>query len=386
MELVPEAPEGLRRVIRFAVAFVLISLPALAEPWPVRLGERRGVLHEYAQPIAGWFGRTVMSRDTGNVFDDPQAVAALLEQAGISADDLRFEQRSAHIVGVRGPRDGEQSDGFRYAVFASAQPLDDGSARLHRTWFRFRSTDQSKGLAVVMPGMLGTPYQFVDVLESALLADGWAVLRMLVPPSRSTERLEVQIDIDAPNSSVAALAAELDERSAECAFAVDAGVSWVHKQLPSLDRKPIVVIGMSGTGMMLPAVLVGNPDVFDAAVVIGSGANAFRILRETSYVDMLDAVRVSWEPRKPSSTELDALDELYLGYASLDAARLAPTIKDTPMLLIHGSSDRAVPAETGDLLWEKLERPERWTTPVGHELLFVRTLLRVPRLVDWLNE
>lgn len=371
-------------MIRLLLLVLAVASTSAAQTWPDRLGDDGGVLYEYPAPIAGWFGRTLRPGSSGILRPDAAAIVELAKRSGLTIDDIAYESRSAHIVAVRQSREGEQPDGFRYAVFASAQPTDDG-ARLHRTWFRFKAPNQARGLAVVMPGMLGTPHEFIDRFERGLFANGWAVLRMLVPPSRATEYLRATVDTSQPDAALRSLAAELDQRSAECAFAVEAGIAWVESIDAAFADRPRAVIGMSGTGMMLPAVLARNEGDFAAAIIIASGANAFKILRETSYADLLDSVRVDWRPSLPTHARLAELDAIYLEHASLDAFSLAPMIADVPMLLIHGSSDKAVPAATGDLLWERLGRPERWTTPVGHELLFVRTLLQLQKIVDWLD-
>ncbi len=373
-------------MIRCLLLLIVFASPAVAQTWPQRLADPPGLLHEYDHPIADWFGITISQRTTGWIRDDVAAVTTLAASRGIETDTLEYEQRSAHIAAVREPRDGEEPDGFRYSVFVSVEPRAEGVARLHRTWFRFRSPDEPRGLAVLMPGMLGTPHQFIDRFERALLAEGWGVLRMLVPPSRSTEHLPVPIDPGAAEEPIRTIAVELDQRTAECAYAVEAGLAWAEAIEPELVGAPRTIVGMSGTGMMLPAVLARNEDAFRAAVVIGSGANAFKILRESDYADLLDAVRVTWTDGEPSDEELAKLDELYLRFAALDAHTLAPMVGKVPVLVIHGSADRAVPAEAGDLLWERLGKPERWATPVGHELLFVRTLLQIPQVIAWLND
>ncbi len=373
-------------MIRILPLLLALAMPALGQAWPERVGEPKALLHEFDMPVADWFGITLSDRMGGEVFVNRDAFDAFAESRAIDAESLRFEARSAHIAGVRQPRDGERADGFRYAVTHSAAPGDDGELRLHRTWFRYRSPAEPRGTAVLMPGMLGTPHQFIDAFENALHAGGWAVVRMLVPPSRATEHLPLAIDLTEPEAPIAQLAAELDDRTAECAYAVEAALAWTDSLNTELAGAPRVLIGMSGTGMMLPAVLAWNEGAFGAAVVIGSGANAFRILRETGYADLLDAVRVTWAPAAPTRDRLAELDAVYLERAELDAYALAPSVNGIPVLLIHGSADRAVPAETGDLLWERLGQPERWTSPVGHELLFLRTLLQIPTIVEWLTE
>mgnify|MGYP005725101679 CR=1 FL=1 len=54
--------------------------------------------------------------------------------------------------------------------------------------------------------------------------------------------------------------------------------------------------------------------------------------------------------------------------------------------MVHGSTDTAVPADTGELLWERLGKGERWVMPVGHELVFAALPVRMVAILDWLEE
>lgn len=54
-------------------------------------------------------------------------------------------------------------------------------------------------------------------------------------------------------------------------------------------------------------------------------------------------------------------------------------------LMIQGSADAAVPADTGELLWSRLGNAERWVMPVGHELVFAALPVRLVALLDWLE-
>lgn len=372
-------------MIRFALVLIAFASAAVGQDWPARVGGITGHVHEFEQPVVGWFGMTIADNRPAGIFDDPRAMLAFAEEAGIDADSLEYERRSAHVAIVRRAREGESADGFRYVVVRSASPLEGGRARLHRTWFRFRAPDEPRGVVVLMPGMLGTPGQFLDRFETTLHREGWAVLRMLVPPSRTTEHRSVVIDSEDPEATLRDVAAELDERTAECAYAVEAALGWARSIQPEVRDLPSVLIGMSGTGMMLPAVLARNENAFVAAVAIGTGANAFKILRESSYGEVLDSIRVSWHSEEPDRDTINAIDELYLDYARLDAFALAPLIADTPTLVIMGAGDHAVPTQTGELLWRRLGEPERWLLPVGHELLFGLATLRMNEIVHWLG-
>ncbi|MEL6797774.1 MAG: hypothetical protein AAFO89_13255, partial [Planctomycetota bacterium] len=253
-------------MIRFFI-FIVFVLPmiAAAQDWPARAGDTTGYLHEY-KGVGGWVGRTIVGRATGEIWSDAEAVAALAERAGIDVSTVTYEHRSAHIAGVFGFEDTDEPSAFRYAVFISAEPRPGGSHRLHRTWFRFGSTEDGRGVAVIMPGMLGTPHPIIDRLEQTLQREGWATLRMLVPPSRTTEHLPVVIDVDDAGETIRQLVAELDQRTAECAYAVEAALGWVDSMDPALSDQPSVIIGMSGTGMMLPAVVARNEGEFAAGV------------------------------------------------------------------------------------------------------------------------
>ncbi|MEO1582956.1 MAG: hypothetical protein AAFR96_00085 [Planctomycetota bacterium] len=361
-----------------------MSAFAAAEPWPERLGTEsgeRGVIYEYLA-ASSWFGRTLQAGADGSVSADADAIEMLAASLGVTPGSLTYESHSAHVVSVVPAKPGDAGDGYRYRVFASAEPC----GRLHRTWFRVsHGIGDAAGIAVLMPGMLGTPHRYVEALERSLHVRGWTVARMLVPPSRSTERYSVAINPAGDPSSIASLAAELDTRTAECAFAVDAMVSALERSNPDIVGTRRVVIGISGTGMMLPAVLALRPERFDAAAVIGGGANAFAILRDSSYARMLDSVRVTWLGDPPDATQTRALDRAYLDAAKLDAAVISTPRMGDRVLLVHASRDRAVPASSGDLLWSALGQPERWSTSVGHELLFVRAMLQIPELLDWLE-
>ena len=45
--------------------------------------------------------------------------------------------------------------------------------------------------------------------------------------------------------------------------------------------------------------------------------------------------------------------------------------------------DSTVPAECGRLLWERMDRPERYTYTLGHRLLFWTLGNQAKRIADW---
>lgn len=94
------------------------------------------------------------------------------------------------------------------------------------------------------------------------------------------------------------------------------------------------------------------------------------------------------EPR-PTRAQVDRLLAAYRTQAPLDSANVAPLLgpagANVPSLLIVGTTDRAVPAATGEELWQLLGKPERWSIAGGHEWLFLTLPGRLPKLADWLD-
>lgn len=93
--------------------------------------------------------------------------------------------------------------------------------------------------------------------------------------------------------------------------------------------------------------------------------------------------------RSPTPAQLNTLFTAYRRRAPLDSANLVPLLgpagANVPSLLIVGTTDRAVPAATGEELWQLLGKPERWSISGGHEWLFLTLPSRLPKLADWLD-
>jgi predicted esterase len=167
-------------------------------------------------------------------------------------------------------------------------------------------------------------------------------------------------------------------------------LQYVRDEFGQIDNHPTALIGMSGGAMVLPVVYTLNPDSYDAAVLIAGGANSMLINATTNYDKMIDAVRFDFDPSTPEIDGslgrelLETLEERYLENTKLDAAHTAKEMTGIPILQLHASKDKAVPSRSGDLLHEALGQPERWTYPVGHELIFAALPIQVPKIHKWL--
>lgn len=272
--------------------------------------------------------------------------------------------------------------------------------RMQRSWLAFYdpavpgnvapAERPSRGLAVVLPGMFGTPGPAVEQAVHSLRAAGWSVLRLLAHPSRFTERADFVIAADADlDAWGGVIAGVLGGRAAECAFAVEETIGLLVKERPGLVDAPRLAFGLSGGAMVLPTVVARNPGAYQGAVLIAGGADFLGVVLDSSYTEWIDAVRVRW-PAGLSEERLRGLKRglvrAYRARAPLDSLYTAESLRGKPLLMLHAAEDRAVPAELGEELWQRLGRPERWVYNTGHELLFMTLPWEMPRVMGWVNQ
>lgn len=376
--------------------------------WPARWGsdpKNRGViidLDPMSKLRAVHYARHHQGRSTPGDYQDAATLAAAL---GVDRGFKFKVEGPGSFVFVEPfsndqPRDDPPDLAFKYVSARQTTP-DDASPdaqldhiELERTWFTFRNPrpdKQTLGTIVLLPGMFGTPEPIVDAAERYWHNKGYAVLRMLAHPSRFTQHLLLTYFEGRTDAIAQRVADTADQRIAETAYAVAAALDHSFAQHRSLAEHPVVLLGMSGGAMALPSVYAHDPDRYDAAVLIAGGANFLRIMVESNYRDWIDAILVDFDPLsdglgKPPPGVIDALAQRYLELANLDAYHTAPQMQGTPVLILHATNDRAVPASTGDLLYERLGRPERWTYPMGHELIFAALPTQIPKIDTWLSE
>jgi predicted esterase len=279
--------------------------------------------------------------------------------------------------------------------FTSGREGAGGDVRMERTWFAVYAPrtggggNEGRGVVVLVPGLFGTPRSVVDGMVAALTRRGWTVLRMMAHPSRFTERREFTVrsgDAAEVERAGRELAEELTDRAAECAYAVHAAVLYLRQHKPELIRGPRVYMGFSAGAMVAPTVIALRPEDWSGAVLVGGGVDYLRTALESSYTGWVRAVSVRFEGSAATPAARQALEEAYARHARLDSARLAPLLKGMPVLLIDAAGDTAVPSALATRLWELAGRPERWTSPGGHEWLFMFLPSRFERLLEWLEE
>lgn len=294
---------------------------------------------------------------------------------------------------------------------------------IQRTWAALyehasKSDENGHGLVVVAPGLFGVPEPVIGSIVQAIRNDGWNVLRVLAPPSRFTERAEIEmisVSVTTPESSdeddtpidqemsfqleynYERFAEMSGDRVAEYAYACEALTSWVRDNRPDLAPGPGPLISMSAGAISTPAILTRAPDLYTGTLMIAGGGDLLSVTAKSNYTDLVDAIRLDWSITLPDGADTGSLsndavptivDEIaprYLEHAPLDPINLAAGLKDRPIVMLQGSQDKAVPSEHGDQLWEALGAPERWLTPLDHGPLFVGLFLWTPRMLTWLE-
>lgn len=261
---------------------------------------------------------------------------------------------------------------------------------LQRTWFALYDPGKgpARGIAVVMPGIFGTPEAVFDQVVRHFQSRGWVVLRMMAQPSGYTERLDVDIHPgpEAERNAATLLARAFDDRAAECAYAVEAALAWAEEKRPEVRGGHRVILGGSGGAMSLPPVAARLPGTFDAAVLIAGGADFASIAATSNYEDWIDSVHIRWSGQVGTPQQIRSLSDAYLEESLLDAYHTAPALKGTRLLVLQASRDKAVPATQQELLWQRLGEPERRLLSMGHETLFVSLPLRMSGIMDWLDD
>ena len=381
--------------------------------WPKRWGDEalgtKGALIELDGPVPAWVGRRYGPNHHGRPAPrDLEQVARLAAGRTTEAGyRFRLEGPGGLVFGPideviqtaeRETRELAIDDDRPLRVFVSGRPVDVVGSGEHleieRTWMtEHRADGAPRGVVALVPGLYGAPRALFDAFADRLADDGWLVLRILAPSSRFMETHELQLGGDDLDGSVTTAASWFDERFAEVAYAVEAGLDEIERRDPSLRSKPRVLVGMSGGAISAPAVAArmietGRP--LQAAVLVAGGVDALGIAGTSSYTGWIDAVRFRWSDWEdgdvlPPSELLDEARGGYAEAASLDPGSLLWAFDGVETLVLQATRDEAVPVASGQALWEGLGKPERWTTWSGHLELFLRLWLSADGLVRWID-
>lgn len=239
-----------------------------------------------------------------------------------------------------------------------------------------------RGVAIHLVSLGNTDYERAALDE--LRDRGWAILRFL--PDPFTLRV-LAVDREAPDDPdrmqvVAAddLARQVDDQHAALAEAVSAMLAYLDDARPEAASDRIAVVGFSLGALAGPAVAHRLEDEVDALVLVGGGADVSTILIKGSLTRFDRAVR--GDVRRT----LLELPPKYRRATRLDGYNIGPLIRRIPTLMLQASFDAVIPGSTGDLLYERLGRPERWSYPLGHFGLFWWLPNEAKEMADWIEQ
>ena len=236
-----------------------------------------------------------------------------------------------------------------------------------------------KGLAYILCGLGGMQHSS-KILGRELLQDGWAVVYLYTVLNVPEYKMEVQLAGNNPAESAIEI---FESKYCQVITATKAIRKRMETQLPDLARAPLVLVGISAGALNTPALYTELQGEVDAVVLVAGGANLLEITQ--------DGVFTNWKftdnnGKRFSKDSLEAMNELYLATPSRDPYFLAQELPHDATLIIHAKWDEVVPAENGDLLWERAGKPERWIYPSGHLGLFMTFGSHAPAIADWINQ
>jgi hypothetical protein len=278
---------------------------------------------------------------------------------------------------------------------AAAADFDHGDHGdpVDRHWgvrMRYRPADagvEPRGVLVHLHGLGG--HDLERSVQGPLRKQGWGILECIYPLA-NWSRLSADV---ADPASVDALGADLatiiDNRFAELAFAAEAGLEALAAAGdPAAAAGPVLIASFSAGGNAAPAVTARLGDRVRGLAIVVAGADLMRISVTSGLGDTgFDARRHgrTVDRRRLTDDELAALSAAYLERVRLDGAKVAPRLRELPVLMMLGRFDAVVPVATGRALRAGLGGPETWWVLGGHVGGYVSLLWNGPRIGRWLG-
>lgn len=358
------------------------------DEWPERLTAGLG---QFAASVP-----SILSREHADSAGEPRR--------GDGDDDaLRIRRAEPHGLGIvlevatGTPAETQPSSSPAEFVFVSYPPLQPESVNVgvevarHPMEITFADVERgvrwelyepkvklARGLVVHLGGN--------KYVRRALLADGWVVLTSSGTGryfERRSNPQTFEIKSDADVAIVGArIAAAVDDELADWPYSLEAVLSYLAIHRPEIPQQPAVVMGFSIGAIGLPAVAARMPKRFAAAVIVAGGADLLKISQTSRKAN--PGIELRWTPPAREENLFAKLDAAYLSNAKLDPYSAAATLGDMPVLMFHASFDQVVTAKAGNLLWNRLGKPERRVFPVGHgHMLRVAMRMQAGQIAKW---
>ena len=239
------------------------------------------------------------------------------------------------------------------------------------------------GTIIYMAGLGSATYE--QSLIEELGRRGWWLLKIATPRVWWYEAKPWYIGSRADVPRIAEqLAAVMDDLVAEPAYAAEAALAYLEEHRPEVPMSPLVMMGCSAGALAALPVVARMPERFDAAVLVGGGANLLEISQKSDLTD--GGIHLAWPDDQPRGPWREQLFREYLRFSKLDPYHTAAYLRDKPTLLMQANLDMTVPAHNGWLLWDRLGRPDRYEHVGEHRTLFLTLGGQSNRIADWLAE
>lgn len=231
-------------------------------------------------------------------------------------------------------------------------------------WAREGSRDrrESRGVCVVVPGLLGTHSS--GALVKGLIDDRWTVA-VVWPPlvDRAKESMRESDGRSAAERGVA-LARAVDALIENAARVAQSALISLQTRRPHLQGKPVLIVGES-MGAMAGIGMAATGEVpFDAALFVAGGGDLITVTRGSSLRAFIDDDGLADSPE---------FIESYLRECRFDPLRAGEALRGGPVAVITAADDGIVPTSTQEALWTTLGEPPRFLWDGGHFELFWRS-------------
>lgn len=198
---------------------------------------------------------------------------------------------------------------------------------------------------------------------------------------------EIHEDTDA-DALGAAIAAAVDARLAEHAYAAEALVDAVDRTHPHLADRPVVVFGFSGGALAAPAVAArlraAYPDRPLMLVLVGGGGDILTIARTSTLTDGGITLAPPEGP-EPSPAQVAAVQRAYESASRLDPLRVIASLRGVPVLHASADADTVVPTPAARRLDAAHGGADRLVHRGTHNTLFFFINGQAGRMRSWLR-
>ena len=245
-----------------------------------------------------------------------------------------------------------------------------------------RGVKAERGVVLALRPLSGATYTRSTINE--LRDRGWVVIESSlgfgVAGVGDQRDAKTDADLDRFGTRIGEL---LNERLSEWSYGCEAMVQMVRRERPNLIDKPVLVVGFSAGAIGAPTVAARLGEQVKGIVLVGGGVDVSRIAQTSALSDF--GLGVSYNGQRVTGEKLDRLSTAYLKAATLDSFHTASTLRHTPALMLQAIADDIVPVQTGQTLYERMGKPERWLFDGGHEMLFLQLGWFDTKIADWVD-